>query len=214
MARLLPPSLFCLLEDSGMHVLEWRERGGGSGKDLQELPSPRGRSGRHEASLLGHRLGRLRARVGEDARRRGWKACAPWRRGQGGDAALLILTVPSRKPFLNLRGSVLSVRIRPVPSVRRRRALPPQLSAMAGEGAEGWEGWRRARVEHRPSTQGHGTRARGHAEPRARARPWPRRRAAEGRPASPAMQPGAAGQGRAGQGRAGQSMQAQWGVVR
>lgn len=169
MARLLPPSLFCLLEDSGMHVLEWRERGGGSGKDLQELPSPRGRSGRHEASLLGHRLGRLRARVGEDARRRGWKACAPSRRGQGGVAALLILTVPSRKPFLNLRGSVLSVRIRPVPSVRRRRALPPQLSA------SGWRGEGRGRqrggdVTPRVRAKGHADIARGHACTQSRGR--------------------------------------------
>lgn len=49
-------------------------------------------------------------------------------------------SVPSLNPFLNLRGSVLSVRMRPVPSVRRRNAFPPQLSAREETGgrSRGW----------------------------------------------------------------------------
>jgi hypothetical protein len=48
--------------------------------------------------------------------------------------------VPSRNPFLKRRPTVFRYRMRPTPSVRRRTAFLPQLTAHASEGACGGGG--------------------------------------------------------------------------
>lgn len=74
---------------------------------------------------------------------------------RGGAAAALMFysafcflaTVPSRKPFLNLRGRVLRCRMRPVPVVRLRRAFSAQLSARERTKREGMRGVKEGRDE-------------------------------------------------------------------
>ena len=70
----------------------------------------------------------------------------------------------SRKLFLARRGRSFMYRMRPVPSVRRRRAFSPQLSERDGgarqcsgverreEDAEGREGRQRIRIESKPTS--------------------------------------------------------------